>query len=90
VRASSSKACRQAAEPVKRWDRKSGRIDLHLVVKAKEHDRIRHLVIELKASGITAGRTERNQTEDYINIVADKAAFASNRSVWKVILMVTD
>lgn len=78
------------AEPVKRWDGKSGRIDLHLAVKAKEHDRIRHLVIELKAPGITAGRTERNQIEDYINVVADNAAFASDRSVWEVILVVTD
>jgi hypothetical protein len=77
-------------EPVKRWDGKTGRIDLHLAVKAKEHDRIRHLVVELKAPDITAGRTERNQIEDYINVVVDNAAFASDRSVWEFILVVTD
>lgn len=77
-------------EPVKRWDGKTGRIDLHLAVKAKEHDRIRHLVVELKAPDITVGRTERNQIEDYINVVVDNAAFASDRSVWEFILVVTD
>ncbi|MDR7234823.1 ATP-binding protein [Agrococcus sp. BE272] len=77
-------------EPVKRWDGKTGRTDLHLAVKAKEHDRVRHLVVELKAPDITAGRTERNQIEDYINVVVDNAAFASDRSVWEFILVVTD
>lgn len=77
-------------EPVKRWDGKSGRVDLHLAVQAKEHDRIRHLVVELKAPDITAGRTERNQIEDYINVVVENAAFASDRSVWEFILVVTD
>lgn len=77
-------------EPVKRWDGKTGRIDLHLAVKAKEHDRIRHLVVELKAPDITAGRYERNQIEDYMNVVVESAAFASDRSVWEFILVVTD
>jgi len=77
-------------EPVKRWDGKTGRIDLHLAAKTKEHDRIRHLVVELKAPNIVAGRTERNQIEDYINVVVENAAFASDRSVWEFILVVTD
>lgn len=77
-------------EPVKRWDGKAGRIDLHLAAKSKEHDRIRHLVVELKAPDIVAGRTERNQIEDYINVVVENAAFASDRSMWEFILVVSD
>jgi hypothetical protein len=77
-------------EPVKRWDGKSGRVDLHLAVKAKEHDRIRHLIVELKAPDITAGRIERDQVEDYVNVVLKTPAFASERAVWDFILVVTD
>ncbi|TFB66935.1 histidine kinase [Cryobacterium sp. Hz7] len=77
-------------EPVKRWDGKAGRVDLHLAAKAKEHDRIRHLVVELKAPDIKAGRTERNQVEDYVNVVLKTPAFASDRAVWDFILVVTD
>jgi hypothetical protein len=77
-------------EPVKRWDGKSGRVDLHLAVKAKEHDRIRHLIVELKAPDITAGRIERDQVEDYVNVVLKTRAFASERAVWDFILVVTD
>lgn len=77
-------------EPVKRWDGKSGRIDLHLAAKFQEHDRIRHLVVELKAPDINSGRIERNQIEDYINVVVWNAAFASDRTVWDFILVVTD
>ncbi|MBG6240255.1 hypothetical protein IWX78_003252 [Mycetocola sp. CAN_C7] len=77
-------------EPVKRWDGKAGRVDLHLAAKAKEHDRIRHLVVELKAPDIKAGRPERNQVEDYVNVVLKTPAFASDRAVWDFILVVTD
>lgn len=77
-------------EPVKRWDGKSGRVDLHLAAKAQQHDRTRHLVVELKAPDIRAGRSERNQIEDYVNVVLSNAAFASDRSVWDFILVVTD
>ncbi|MGX1703150.1 ATP-binding protein [Microbacterium sp. NPDC055357] len=77
-------------EPVKRWNGKSGRVDLHLAAKSQEHDRIRHLVVELKAPDITAGRTERDQVEDYVNVVLSNAAFASERAVWDFILVVTD
>ncbi|GAB2506810.1 ATP-binding protein [Microbacterium petrolearium] len=77
-------------EPVKRWDGKSGRTDLHFAAKFQEHDRVRHLVVELKAPGITASRKERDQLEDYINAVNSNAAFASDRAVWDFILLVTD
>lgn len=79
-----------AVEPVKRWDGKSGRVDLHLAARAQQHDRVRHLVIELKAPGITAGRVERDQIEDYVNVVLANSAFASDRAVWDFILVVTD
>ena len=42
-------------QPVKRWDGRSGRVDLHLAVKMQEFDRTRHLVIELKAPDLGAG-----------------------------------
>jgi hypothetical protein len=77
-------------EPVKRWDGKSGRADLHLAAKFQEHDRIRHLVVELKAPNITAGRKERDQVEDYANVVASNAAFASDKAIYDFILVVTD
>lgn len=77
-------------EPVKRWDGKSGRVDLHVAAKSQEHDRVRHLVVELKAPGVTAGRKERDQVEDYVNVVVSTPAFASERATWDFILVVTD
>lgn len=76
--------------PVKRWDGKTGRVDLHLAAQYREHDRVRHLVVELKAPDITTGRTELNQVEDYANTVLDHAAFASDTAVYDFILVVTD
>lgn len=80
----------KGVEPVKRWTGKSGRTDLHLAAKFQEHDRIRHLVVELKAPDITATRMERSQVEDYIDAVLTNPAFASDKSVWEFILVVTD
>jgi len=77
-------------EPVKRWDGKSGRVDLHVAAKSQEHDRVRHLVVELKAPDVTAGRAERDQIEDYVNVVVKTPAFASDRAKWDFILVVTD
>lgn len=75
--------------PVKRWDGRSGRVDLHLAVKSQEFDRTHHLVIELKAPGITLGRAELDQVEDYANVVMDNAAFASDRATWEFVLVGT-
>ena len=77
-------------EPVKRWDGKSGRVDLHVAAKSQQHDRVRHLVVELKAPDIVAGRTERDQIEDYVNVVVTAPAFASERASWDFVLVVTD
>lgn len=77
-------------ETVRRWDGKTGRTDLHLAAKNKEHDRIRHLVVELKAPGITASRKELDQVEDYANAILSTAAFTGDRTSWDLILVVTD
>jgi hypothetical protein len=76
--------------PVKRWDGKSGRVDRHLAGQSKEHDRIRHLIVELKAPGITLGRKELDQVEDYTNTVLTNSAFSSARSHWDFVLVGTD
>ncbi|WP_330251411.1 ATP-binding protein [Nocardia sp. NBC_00565] len=76
--------------PVTRWDGTSGRVDLHLAAQYKEHDRIRHLVIELKAPNVTLTQKELNQLEGYINTVRTTAAFATDRSSWDFILVGTD
>jgi hypothetical protein len=76
--------------PVKRWDDTSGRVDLHLAAQYKEHNHIRHLVIELKAPSVTLTQTELNQVEGYANAVRTTAAFASDRSSWDFILVGSD
>ena len=76
--------------PVKRWDGSSGRIDLHLAAQYKEHDHIRHLVVELKAPDIVLSQTELNQVEGYVNTVRTNAAFATEKSSWDFILVATD
>lgn len=76
--------------PVKRWDGRSGRTDLHLAARHKEHDRIRHLVIELKAPDIVAGRKEIDQVEDYANAVLSNSVFAGDKATWDLMLVVTD
>ena len=75
---------------MKKWDGRTGRTDLHLAAKYKEHDRVRHLVVELKAPDITAGRDEITQVEDYANAVLQNSAFRSSKGVWDFILVVTD
>jgi hypothetical protein len=76
--------------PVKRWNGKSGRTDLHLAARHKEHDRIRHLVVELKAPNIVASRKEIDQVEDYANAVLSNPAFTGDTTTWDFILVVTD
>jgi hypothetical protein len=80
----------KGVEPVKRWDGKSGRVDLHLAVKMQEFEIARHLVVELKAPDITLGRTELNQVEDYANTILEKPVFATDKASWDLILVGTD
>lgn len=77
-------------EPVTRWDQRQGRVDLHLAVKMEEFEVARHLIVELKAPGITLGRTELNQVDDYANAVLEKSAFATDKATWDIILVGTD
>jgi len=77
-------------EPVKRWDSRSGRTDLHLAVKMQEFERIRHLVVELKAPDVQLGRPELDQLEDYANVVLSNPAFATERAEWDFLLVGTD
>lgn len=81
---------RKGVTPVKRWDGKHGRTDLHLAVRHKEHDRIRHLVVELKAPDIAASRKEIDQVEDYANAVLSNPAFTGDKTTWDFILVITD
>lgn len=78
------------AKPVRRWDGRSGRVDLHLAAKFQEHDRVRHLVVELKAPGIRVGRNELNQVEDYGNSILAGPQFNGSTAQWDFILVATD
>lgn len=77
-------------QPVRRWDGKSGRVDLHLAVKTQEFDRTRHLVEELKAPDVTLGRKELLQIEDYANTVLENKAFATDKADWEFLLVGSD
>ena len=75
--------------PVVRADGRSGRVDVHLAVRDMQHDRIRNLVVELKAPELTVGRRELDQVEDYANAILDNPVFASPRSQWDFVLLTT-
>ena len=75
---------------MRRWDGKSGRVDLHLAAKYQEHDRIRHLIVELKAPTITVGRKELDQIEDYADVIVSTPQFASSTAHWDLILVAGD
>lgn len=68
--------------PVKRLDDTVGRLDLLLSVAATEHDRNRHLVVELKAPKVVATLTELNQIKSYAKAVAQDVRFASSTTEW--------
>lgn len=80
----------RGVEPVKRWSGKTGRVDLHLATRYREHDLIRHLVVELKAPDVTIKRAELDQVEDYANTILANPAFASEQSQWDFVLVGTD
>lgn len=76
--------------PVKTVDGKMGRLDLMLSVHAQEHDRIRHLVVELKAPSVTACDTEANQIKKYARAVLADQQFSDVRADWDFMLIVND
>lgn len=76
--------------PVKRLDGKVGRLDLLLSVAATEHDRNRHLVVELKAPKVPAGPSELAQIESYAMAVAADPRFASSTTEWDFWLVTSE
>lgn len=56
----------------------------------KQHDRVRHLVVELKASDVTIRRTELDQLEDYGNAILSRPQFSSSTAQWDLILIGAD
>ncbi|GHH32662.1 ATP-binding protein [Lentzea cavernae] len=80
----------RGVEPVRRWSGKTGRVDLHLATRYREHDRVRHLVVELKAPDVMIRRGELDQVEDYANTVLANPAFATEKAEWDFVLVGTD
>lgn len=76
--------------PVKLLDGKSARVDLLLSASATEHDRNRHLVIELKAPKIVAGSKELSQIKAYAKAVAKDPRFASTTTEWDFWLITSE
>jgi hypothetical protein len=68
--------------PVTRLDGSVGRLDLLLSVAATEHDRNRHLVVELKSPKVVAGPKELAQIKSYAKAVAKDPRFASSTTEW--------
>lgn len=76
--------------PVKRLDGTSGRLDLLLSAAASEHDRNRHLVVELKAPKVKATGTELAQIKSYAKAVVADPRFASSSTVWDFWLVTSE
>ncbi|HJP69258.1 MAG TPA: hypothetical protein VJ846_10180 [Sphingomicrobium sp.] len=67
---------------VHKLDGTAGRVDLLLSAGATEHDRNRHLVVELKAPNVVARYAELKQIKDYAKAVYQDARFANSATVW--------
>lgn len=67
---------------VRRLDGTTGRLDLLLSAAATEHDRNRHLVVELKAPKIEATNKELSQVKSYAKAVAADPRFADTNTIW--------
>lgn len=76
--------------PVTKPDGSQGRLDLMFSVVAKEQDRNRHLVVELKAPHVSAGAKEASQIKDYARAIVEDPQFAGTHTVWDFMLIVTD
>lgn len=76
-----------ADEPVRTWDGKGARTDLHLAVIKREHDRDRHLIVELKAPHVKIAKDEMDQVKKYGNVVLDDLRFHSGSASWDLILV---
>ncbi|WP_158607486.1 ATP-binding protein [Flexivirga caeni] len=76
--------------PVKLLDGRSGRLDLLLSVAATEHDRNRHLVVELKAPKVVGGPKELAQIKAYAKAAAKDPRFASSTTDWDFWLVTSE
>jgi hypothetical protein len=76
--------------PVRRLDGTSGRLDLLLSAAATEHDRNRHLVVELKAPKVRASLTELTQIKSYAKAVVADPRFASSSTIWDFWLVTSE
>lgn len=81
---------REDKQGVRKLDGSTGRVDLLLSAGATEHDRNRHLIIELKAPKITATDKELKQIKDYAKAVAGDPRFNETSTIWDFWLVTTD
>ncbi|WP_288872155.1 ATP-binding protein [uncultured Corynebacterium sp.] len=68
---------------------KGGRTDLHFAVRGREHDRTRHLIVELKRPSVAASEDELSQVKKYGQAIASNPAFHSGTSEWDIVLVVS-
>lgn len=76
-----------AKGPVRTWDGKGARTDLHLGVVRREYDRDQHLIVELKSPHVKLGKEEMDQVKKYGNVILDDARFHSGSASWDLILV---
>ncbi|MEO3808076.1 ATP-binding protein [Sphaerisporangium sp. B11E5] len=74
--------------PVRALDGGKRRVDLMLSAESHEHDRVRHLVIELKAPSVDADRAQADQVDDYMQAVLNDPRFANVDTTWDFYLVV--
>ncbi|WP_327330103.1 hypothetical protein OG265_31000 [Streptomyces sp. NBC_01208] len=74
--------------PVRAVDGSIRRVDLMLSAESHEHDRVRHLVIELKAPAVDADREQALQVDDYMQAVLNEPRFANVETTWDFYLVV--
>ncbi|MET8009501.1 hypothetical protein ABZU86_30645 [Streptomyces sp. NPDC005271] len=74
--------------PVRLPDGRFGRVDLMLSAESREHDRVRHLVVELKAPSVVAKREQVAQIEDYMEAVVADPRFAGVDTTWDFYLVI--
>lgn len=77
-------------KPVHTPEGKSARLDLHFAVRSREHDRTRHLVVELKRPSVSASTEQLTQVTTYGDTIAGNPAFRAGQSEWDIVLVVSD
>lgn len=77
---------------VTKADGKGGRADQFLgrIVPGPEKDRHEYLLIELKRPGLTIGRKELNQVQDYLDALRTQPDFSHTDTRWHFYLVTTE